>query len=72
MNKINFHGTFVIIGFGSIGSGIIPLICTHFSNPKIKVITKDDRNLDVVKWFNKEKQRLIIQASSAQILLTIT
>ncbi|MGI9462193.1 MAG: homospermidine synthase [Alphaproteobacteria bacterium] len=51
MEKINFKGNFLILGFGSIATGLLPLLHKHIHNPNITVITADDRNLDIAKHY---------------------
>ena len=37
----------VILGFGSIGSGLLPLLLKHFEAPMITVVGGDDRNVSI-------------------------
>lgn len=48
-----FAGRLVIVGFGSIGQGSLPLILRHFDmDPaRISIITADDRGRDVAKKY---------------------
>lgn len=52
MEKISFNNRIVILGFGSIGSGIVPLLFKHFKNPNIiMVITADSRNEHIAEKY---------------------
>ena len=53
MKKVSFPGKFVIVGFGSIGQGVLPLILRHIAvDPsRISIITADKRGQDVAKEF---------------------
>jgi homospermidine synthase len=44
-----FNGCIRILGFGSIGSGLIPLLLKHFSPDKIKIMSGDGRNLHIAE-----------------------
>ena len=41
---IDYGGKIVVLGFGSIGSGLMPLLLKHFSPDQILVLGGDDRN----------------------------
>lgn len=49
MKHINFSGRLVIVGFGSIGQGVLPLILRHIDlDPaKITIVTAEERGHDV-------------------------
>lgn len=51
---ISFQGKLLIVGFGSIGTGVLPLILRHIDMPRknISVITGDKRGAEIAK---KEK-----------------
>ncbi len=51
MENINYSGKFVILGFGSIASGLLPLLFKHFHSPHIKVITADSRNATIAQHY---------------------
>lgn len=53
MKKQSFKGKLLIVGFGSIGQGTLPLISRHFSIPpeNITVVTADKRGRSVAKEF---------------------
>ena len=44
-----FNGCIRILGFGSIGSGLIPLLLKNFSPDKIKIMSGDGRNLHIAE-----------------------
>jgi homospermidine synthase len=52
-NKINFSGNFILLGFGSVASSLIPLLFKHFNlNPaKVTIISGDGRNEKIAKEF---------------------
>ncbi len=56
MNKIAFKGKLVIIGFGSIGQGVMPLLMKHLSikASHITVITAESRGDDVADRYGVE------------------
>ena len=49
MKHVAFHGRMVILGFGSIGQGVLPLILRHIDMPKdrITVVTAEERGREV-------------------------
>lgn len=49
MKHVNFSGRLVIVGFGSIGQGVLPLIERHIDLPadRITIVTADERGRDV-------------------------
>lgn len=53
LSKIPFAGRIVIIGFGSIGQGVLPLILRHIETTpeKISVITADERGADIAREY---------------------
>lgn len=53
MEKYEFNGNILIIGCGSIGQGVIPLLLRHFSVPpeRITVVTADSRGEDVAREY---------------------
>jgi homospermidine synthase len=44
---LNFKGKICILGFGSIGSGLIPLLLKHFSSEQISIVGADSRNQSI-------------------------
>ena len=50
---VSFPGRLVMIGCGSIGQGVLPLILRHIDMPKdnIVVVTAEDRGLDVASKY---------------------
>jgi len=53
MEKYAFDGKILIVGFGSIGQGVLPLILRHFSAPpeRITIVTADKRGEDVAREY---------------------
>ena len=49
MEKYEFKGKILIVGFGSIGQGVLPLILRHFSvtPERVTIVTADKRGEDV-------------------------
>lgn len=54
MEKHSFNGKILIIGCGSIGQGVIPLLLKHFDVPpeRMIVVTADSRGEDVAKEYD--------------------
>ena len=51
---VNFPGRIIIIGFGSIGQGVLPLILRHIgriTSDSIAIITADERGRDVAQEY---------------------
>ncbi len=69
MTKKAFSGRIVVLGFGSIGSGLMPLLFGHFEDPRVTVITADDRNIEIAREYGVEHQiHPITKANYARIL----
>lgn len=53
MEKYEFNGYILIVGFGSIGQGILPLILRHFtvSPERITIVTADTRGEEIAKEY---------------------
>ena len=53
MTKQKFDGKILIVGFGSIGQGVLPLLLRHLTVPpeKITIVTADKRGRAVAKEF---------------------
>jgi homospermidine synthase len=53
MKRATFSGRLVIIGFGSIGQGVLPLILRHFDiDPgRITIVTAEERGHDVAREY---------------------
>ncbi|HTR18139.1 MAG TPA: saccharopine dehydrogenase NADP-binding domain-containing protein, partial [Acetobacteraceae bacterium] len=49
MKHVSFSGRLVVLGFGSIGQGVLPLILRHIDMPKdrITIITAEERGREV-------------------------
>ena len=59
MQHVAFGGRLVMLGFGSIGQGVLPLILRHIDMPRdrISIISGDARGEDVAAAFGVELQR---------------
>jgi homospermidine synthase len=53
MEKYSFNGNILIIGCGSIGQGVLPLLLRHFSvtPDRITIVTADKRGQDVAREY---------------------
>ncbi|MDP1690244.1 MAG: saccharopine dehydrogenase C-terminal domain-containing protein [bacterium] len=53
MEKYDFKGKILIVGFGSIGQGVLPLILRHFAitPERITIVTADKRGEDVAREY---------------------
>ena len=53
MEKYTFNGKILIIGFGSIGQGALPLLLRHFSVPpeRITIVTADKRGEKIAREY---------------------
>ncbi len=61
MEKYDFKGKILIVGFGSIGQGVLPLILRHFTvtPDRITIVTADKRGEEVAREYGVQ---LIIDA----------
>lgn len=52
--KYTFNGKILIVGFGSIGQGVLPLLLRHFDVPpnRITIVTADNRGKDVAREYS--------------------
>src|SRR3954463_14133696 len=50
---VKFQGRLVIIGFGSVGQGTLPLVLRHIDMPpeRIRIVTGDTRGVEEAKHF---------------------
>ncbi|MCR4333862.1 MAG: saccharopine dehydrogenase NADP-binding domain-containing protein [Patescibacteria group bacterium] len=53
MEQYEFKGKILIVGFGSIGQGVLPLILRHFTviPERITIVTADNRGEDIAKEY---------------------
>src|SRR3546814_3401337 len=53
MKHVSFSGRLVMVGFGSIGQGVLPLILRHIDMPadRIVIVTAEDRGHDVANEY---------------------
>ena len=51
---VEFSGRLVIVGFGSVGQGTLPLLLRHIDMPRerIRIVTGDTRGIEEAKHFN--------------------
>lgn len=51
MEKYSFNGKILIVGFGSIGQGVLPLLLRHFNVPpeRMTIVTADSRGENVAR-----------------------
>ena len=54
MSRVSFPGRIVVLGFGSIGSGLLPLLLDHFDQPRVSVVTADERNVEIAQEYGIE------------------
>jgi homospermidine synthase len=69
LEKRSFPGRIVVLGFGSIGSGLMPLLFEHFDAPRVAVVTSDDRNVEIAREYGVEHRiEAITEANYVEIL----
>lgn len=71
MKHVAFPGRLVIVGFGSIGQGVLPLILRHvdMSPDRIIIVTAEERGHDVAKEFGiKFRQEPLTKANYKAVL----
>ena len=52
----NFKGDFLILGFGSVASSLLPILINEgISKEKITILTADENNSDVVNFYNVKR-----------------
>ena len=66
-----FSGRLVIVGFGSIGQGVLPLILRHLTIPasRITIVTADDKGRDVAAGFGVQLIREALTRENYRRLL---
>lgn len=62
MKHVSFTGRLVIVGFGSIGQGVLPLILRHIDMPsdKITIVTAEERGHDVADEYNIKFEKIAL------------
>lgn len=62
MKHVSFSGRLVMIGFGSIGQGVLPLILRHVDMPsdKITIVTAEERGHDVANEYGIRFERIAL------------
>lgn len=70
MKHVAFHGRMVILGFGSIGQGVLPLILRHIDMPKdrITIVTAEERGREVAAEYGI---RFVIEPATRENLRTL-
>lgn len=53
IKKENFEGNIILLGFGSVNKGLLPILFNHFdiTSDRITIITKDNRNRDIAEEY---------------------
>lgn len=62
MKHVSFSGRLVMIGFGSIGQGVLPLILRHIDMPsdKITIVTAEERGHDVANEYSIKFEKIAL------------
>jgi len=71
MKKTKFTGRMVIIGFGSIGQGVLPMLLDHIelTADRITIVTAEDRGNEIAKKYGvKFIEKRLDQANWRQVL----
>ena len=63
MKHTAFTGRLLILGFGSIGQGVLPLILRHIDMPKdrIEILTSDARGEAIAAQHGGSPEKVVIQ-----------
>jgi homospermidine synthase len=71
MKHVAFNGRLVMLGCGSIGQGVLPLILRHIDMPKerITIVTADERGRDVANEFGVKFVREPVTRENYRALL---
>ena len=72
MKHVTFSGRLVMLGFGSIGQGVLPLILRHIDMPRehIAILTADDRGADVADEYGVSRLVAPLTRANFRDLLT--
>ena len=72
MKHVAFSGRLVMLGFGSIGQGVLPLILRHIDMPRerITIVTADDRGADVAAEYGVHRLVAPLTRDNFRDLLT--
>ncbi len=62
MKHVSFSGRLVMVGFGSIGQGVLPLILRHIDIPsdKITIVTAEERGHDVADEYKIKFEKIAL------------
>jgi homospermidine synthase len=62
MKHVSFSGRLVMVGFGSIGQGVLPLILRHIDMPsdKITIVTAEERGHDVANEYRIKFEKIAL------------
>ena len=72
MKHVAFSGRLVMLGFGSIGQGVLRLILRHIDMPRehITIVTADDRGADVAAEYDVRRLVAPLTRANYRDLLT--
>ena len=72
MKHVSFAGRLVIVGFGSIGQGVLPLILRHIDMPsdKITIVTAEERGHDVADEYKIKFEKIALTRDNYRQVLT--
>jgi homospermidine synthase len=71
MKHVSFAGRLVIVGFGSIGQGVLPLILRHIDMPsdKIVIVTAEERGHDVAREYGIRFEKIALTRDNYRSVL---
>ena len=60
MKHVKFAGRLVIVGFGSIGQGVLPLLLRHIDMPReqITIVTAEERGREIAAEYGITLRRV--------------
>ncbi|MDQ5950912.1 MAG: homospermidine synthase [Patescibacteria group bacterium] len=72
LNKKNFNGQIIIVGFGSIGKAVLPLLYKHINlqdNKQITIICPDEKNRHIAEKYGVKFITLTLTKENHQLIL---
>ncbi|MCW0236498.1 MAG: saccharopine dehydrogenase NADP-binding domain-containing protein [Ferrovibrio sp.] len=71
MKHVSFAGRLVIVGFGSIGQGVLPLILRHIDMPaeRIVIVTAEERGHDVANEYGIRFEKIALTRDNYRSVL---
>lgn len=71
MKHVSFSGRLVMVGFGSIGQGVLPLILRHIDMPsdKITIVTAEERGHDVANEYGIRFEKVALTLGNYRSVL---